>query len=111
MISHEEAAKLRARYAELMARITERVSDPVRADALRLEAEALNPDAWVTPDEVRTGVEAFDRQDQHLRSLLGRRRRSRRGGVRHRRRTTPGGSEGSQGNAGPSSRGSDPAAD
>ena len=110
IVSPDNVARLRGRYAELMARIAERVSDAARADALRLEAESLNPDAWVTADEVRAGVAAFERQEQHLRNLLGGRRRSRRGGARHRRRQTRGGGEGPAGKAGPSAQGSDPAA-
>jgi hypothetical protein len=89
LISHVDAERLRARYSELMARIAERVTDPARADALRLEAEALNPDAWVTPDEVARGLETFGQHEQRLREQLGRRRRARRGGARHRRKAGP----------------------
>ena len=93
VIGSEELSRLRARYADVLARIGERVSDPARADALKRKAESLNPDAWVTPEAVRAGVAAFDRQVQHLHGLLGRRRRSRRGGGRHRRGTSHGGNE------------------
>jgi hypothetical protein len=85
-IDPEHLIRLRARYAEILARITERAEDAERAAALRAQAEALNPDAWVTADEIRAGVEAFERRIQDLRAALGlhRRRRSRRGGRRRR---------------------------
>jgi len=86
LISHDDVARLRGRYAELLARIAERVPDPVRADMLRAEAGALNPDAWVTPDEVRRGLKDLEPNEQRFRELLGRRRRSRRGGARRRRK-------------------------
>jgi hypothetical protein len=77
----------RARYSELRARITERAPSPEQAEALRGRAEALNPDGWVTEDEVRKGAAGFEALLRDLRSALGlrRRRRSRRGGRRHRR--------------------------
>ena len=73
--------RLRARYAELQARITERGGDPERIAALRVESESLNPDTWVTGDEARKGLEAFEGKIRDLRAALGlrRRRRSRRG--------------------------------
>jgi hypothetical protein len=80
----EQLIRLRARYSELQARITERGGDPERIEALRLEAEALNPDTWVTEEEVRKGIDAFEPKIRELRAALGlrRRRRSRRGGRR-----------------------------
>ncbi|MBE3135353.1 MAG: hypothetical protein IMZ55_17950 [Acidobacteria bacterium] len=105
IISHEDVGRLRGRYAEVLARISERVSDPSRADELRLQADVLNPDSWVTPDEVRRGIDAFDRNEQRIRELLGRRRRSRRGGARHRRRKTAAGETGPCGGTGPAEPG------
>ena len=83
-IGREDLTRLRARYAELLARIAERGGDAARIDALRAEAEALNPDAWVTEEETRLGIAAFEPKLQELRAALGlrRRRRSRRGGRR-----------------------------
>ena len=87
-IGREPAAKLRARFAELLARISERGGDAARIDALRVQAESLNPDTWVTAEEARTGLAEFETRLQELRAALGlrKRRRSRRGGVRRRRR-------------------------
>jgi len=85
-LGREQLTRLRARYAELMARITERGGDPERIEALRAQAESLNPETWVTIEEVRQGVESFEPKIRDLRAALGlrRRRRSRRGGRRRR---------------------------
>jgi hypothetical protein len=83
-LGREQLTRLRARYAELQARITERGGDPARIEALRAQSESLNPDTWVTDEEVRQGIESFERKIRDLRAALGlrRRRRSRRGGRR-----------------------------
>lgn len=97
-VGGEQLTRLRARYAELLARITERGGDPERIEALRAQADALNPDAWVTDEEVREGIEAFEPRIRDLRAALGlrRRRRSRRGGRRRR-----GGGDAGEGGAPP----------
>ena len=85
-IRHEDLARLRARYAEVQARITQLVTDPQRLENLRALAEQLNPDGWVTAEEVASGLAEFEAVHSALKGMLGRRRRrSRRGGVRHRR--------------------------
>jgi hypothetical protein len=85
-IRHEDLARLRARYAEIQARISQRVTDPRRLEKLRAQAEQLNPDGWVTTEEVASGQAEFEAVHSALKGMLGRRRRrSRRGGVRHRR--------------------------
>lgn len=85
-VAREQLVRLRARHAELQARITERGGDPARIEALRAQAEPLNPDAWVTEEEARKGMEEFEARIRDLRAALGlrRRRRSRRGGRRRR---------------------------
>jgi hypothetical protein len=85
-LGREQLTRLRARYAELLARITERGGEPERVEALRAQAESLNPDTWVTDEEVRLGIESFETKIRDLRATLGlrRRRRSRRGGRRRR---------------------------
>lgn len=84
-VGPEPLVRLRARYAELLARITERGGDADRIEALRGRAEALNPDAWVTDEETRRGLEEFEPKMRELRAALGlrRRRRSHRGGRKH----------------------------
>ena len=68
-----------------------------RRSASQRQAESLNPDTWVTDEEVRQGIESFEPKIRDLRAALGlrRRRRSRRGGApaasggRKGRRATP----------------------
>jgi hypothetical protein len=87
----EDLTRLRARYAELLARIAERAGTPERIEALRAEAEALNPDTWVTDEEARKGLAEFGPKLREIRLALGlRRRRSRRGGRRRRNAPEPG---------------------
>lgn len=85
-LGREQLTRLRARYAELLARIADRGGEPERVEALRAQAESLNPDTWVTDEEVRLGIESFETKIRDLRAALGlrRRRRSRRGGRRRR---------------------------
>ena len=88
-----ELARLRARFAEVQARISERVTDPGRLEQLRREAERLNPDVWKTAADVGRGLREFESVCQGLRAAVGRRRRPRRDGPpRPRRRdgTAPG---------------------
>jgi hypothetical protein len=84
-IGREGLDRLRAKYAALLARMAERITDPTRLDELRTQAERLNPDTWVTDEEARIGIEQFDTLYETLRAPLGRRRRRRRGGARHRK--------------------------
>ena len=97
-VGPEQLTRLRARYAELLTRIAERGGDVERIESLRAQAESLNPDTWVTEDEVRQGIDSFEPRIRDLRAALGlrRRRRSRRGGRRRR---------GGAGDSGPSARG------
>ena len=78
-------ARLRARHAEIQARIGERVREPAKLEALRAQAALLDPDAWRTVDEARERLAALDDATGALRKALGRRRRTRRGGARRRR--------------------------
>jgi hypothetical protein len=57
LVGREIATRLHARYAELTARISQLPLDELTRDAWRTRAEALNPDNWVTPDEILSGVE------------------------------------------------------
>jgi hypothetical protein len=78
----EGLIRLRARYAELMTRIGQRISDQVRQDELKSRAERLNPDNWVTDQEVSQGLDAYEATFEEIRAVIGRprkRRRRRRG--------------------------------
>jgi hypothetical protein len=84
LLDAEVLERLRTRYAELLARISQRIADPVQRDVLRQEAERLNPEMWVTADEARNGLEHFEQWFEGIRSQLpapaGHRRRRRRRG-------------------------------
>jgi hypothetical protein len=84
VLGREQLVRVRAKYAELQARITERGGDAARVETLRAQAEPLNPDSWVTVDEARKAQGEFELKIRELRAALGlrRRRRSRRGGRR-----------------------------
>lgn len=77
-LGSEALARLRARHAEVLATIARRVGDPAKAEQLRAEAERLNPDAWVTAEDVRQGIEQYEAAFESIREALGRRRRRRR---------------------------------
>jgi hypothetical protein len=74
----EGLARLRARYAEVMARIADRVTDDQVREELKARAERLNPDAWVTDEEVQQGLEQYESIFESLRSVVGHSRRRRR---------------------------------
>ena len=77
----EGLLRLRARHAEILARISERVSDATRQEELKAQAERLNPDTWVTDGEVSAGLEGYEAVLESLRAVVGQgRRRRRRGG-------------------------------
>jgi hypothetical protein len=85
----EQLTILRARHAEILARITSRGGDPVRLEALREQAERVNPDTWVTDEDVAAGMAAVDGVLADLHRQVGRRRRRRRRGGGARRPDTP----------------------
>lgn len=77
----EGLGRLRARYAEVMARIAEQPIDRLNDEAreqLKTRAEPLNPDGWVTADEVAAALEQYESVFEELRALVGRDPRHRR---------------------------------
>jgi hypothetical protein len=74
----EGLARLRARHAEILARISEGIPDPARQDELKAQADRLNPDTWVTDAEVSAGLESYEAVFESLRTAVGRRRKRRR---------------------------------
>jgi hypothetical protein len=76
-LGSEGVLRLRGRYAEMLARIHERVQEPDRQAELKLIAERLNPDAWVTDADVLAGLDSYEASFESLRSVVGRRRRRR----------------------------------
>jgi len=78
----EGLVRLRARYAEVMARISERPLEEAAREELKLRAERLNPDAWVTADEVSAALEQYETVFEGLRAVVGRHPRRRQRGRR-----------------------------
>ena len=77
-LGSDALGRLRARYAEVMARISEKPLEDVAREALILKAERLNPDAWVTADEVTAALEQYEVVYEELRAVVGRHSRRRR---------------------------------
>ena len=66
------ATRLRARYAELLNRLHQAPGDAMTHEEWGARLESMNPDAWVTPDEVLQGVQNADRLfDQFRREIVG----------------------------------------
>ncbi len=70
LVGRDIATRLHARYAELSARISGLAVDEATREAWRARAEPLNPDTWVTPAEVLSGVERADALFDALRREL-----------------------------------------
>jgi hypothetical protein len=77
-LGSEGLSRLRARHSEVLARISETVTDPVRRDELKSRADRLNPDTWVTEAEVTAGLEDYESVFESLRTVVGRKRKRRR---------------------------------
>jgi len=76
-LGYEGLSRLRARHAEVLARISERATDPAQREQLKSDAERLNPDTWVTDAEVTAGLESYETVFEALRGVVGRRRKRR----------------------------------
>jgi hypothetical protein len=77
-LGSEGLQRLRGRYADIRAGIRDRVPEGPQREELNAQAERLNPDNWVTDDEVRLGLEQYESVFESLRPLAVRRRRRRR---------------------------------
>jgi hypothetical protein len=73
-LGSEGLARLRGRYSEVLARISERIPEPERQEELKTLAERLNPDTWVTDAEVSEGLESYETTFAALRASFGPRR-------------------------------------
>lgn len=73
MFSVEDLERLRGRHAVILRRIDEQVRDAAAAEQLRNRAAALDPDTWVTADEVRQALEHYEQIYRDLREALSRR--------------------------------------
>ena len=77
-LGSEGLARLRARFADVSATISRQVQDEVRRQQLHDLAERLNPDSWVTAEEVQRGLDEYESVLASLREVIGRRRRRKR---------------------------------
>ena len=79
LVGDDGLARLRARYAELRARVAEKKTTPRARESLEARVEALNPDAWRAGEAVVRAIERFEADVEQLRKTLGRRPRRRSG--------------------------------
>jgi hypothetical protein len=70
LVGREIATRLRARYAEITARVHEHVAETSLRDAWLKRAEPLNPDHWLTPEAILEGVRHADPLFEQLRREL-----------------------------------------
>ena len=70
LAGREIGSRLRARYAEIIARIQELDVDGDVKDAWFKRAEVIDPETWMTPEQVLEGVRSADAQFEKLRSEL-----------------------------------------
>jgi len=70
LVGREIATRLRARHAEIMARIHEQGLDEPALERWVSRADALDPDTWLTPDAVLAGVRDADARFEDLRRAL-----------------------------------------
>ena len=70
LVGRDIATRLRARYAEINARIHQLPVDDATRAAWHTRAERLNPDSWLTPDEILHGVSRADEFFDALRHEL-----------------------------------------
>ncbi len=78
----QHAARLRARYGEILQRIARRSRSPEERDRLVERARRLNPDDWPGEAEVRSAVATVEPEWLAIVADLPARRRGRRGGRR-----------------------------
>jgi hypothetical protein len=70
LAGREIGSRLRARHAEIIARIEDLDVDGSVKDAWFKRAEAIDPELWMTPEEVLDGVRNADVQYDKLRAEL-----------------------------------------
>lgn len=78
----ETAARFRARYRDLLDRITRRARTPEERDRLTEVAQRLNPDDWPDGEAVRAHAGTIEKAWDAVAAELPARRRGRRGGRR-----------------------------
>ena len=73
LLGDETLVRLRARHAEIRARIKEKVSESAELSAMLARAEPINPDRWNTIEAAVRGIERFEVEVGEIRADLGRR--------------------------------------
>jgi hypothetical protein len=63
--------RLRARYVQIVARIAEKPMDDDARAELNARIQRLNPDAWLTADEVAAALEQYESVFESLRAEVG----------------------------------------
>jgi hypothetical protein len=71
LAGREIGARLRARYAEIVARIESLDLDGAAREAWLARAEAIDPDGWESPEAVLQGVSNADATFEKLKKELG----------------------------------------
>jgi hypothetical protein len=71
LAGREIGSRLRARHAEIIARIDDLDVDGSEKDALFKRAEALDPELWMTPEAVLEGVRNADALFEKLKAEVG----------------------------------------
>jgi hypothetical protein len=71
LAGREIGARLRARHAEIVARIESSDVDGAQKDALFKRAEAIDPELWMTPESVLEGVRNADALFEKLKADAG----------------------------------------
>ncbi len=74
LLGDDALVRMRARYAELRARLADSPVDGDARTSLAARIEDLNPDGWRAGEEVVLGIERFDAEGAAIRAALGRRR-------------------------------------
>ena len=75
LVGGDGLARLRARYAELRARVAESGAEARVRERAAARVETLNPDGWRAGEEAVLGIERFEAAAAEIRADLGRRRR------------------------------------
>lgn len=70
LVGRDIATRLRARFAEINARIHTLAADDATRAVWQTRAEPLNPDSWLTPEEILRGVNHADELFDALRRQL-----------------------------------------
>jgi hypothetical protein len=68
----EGLARLRSRYVDVKSRLEAKPLEEPERTELFARVERLNPDAWLTPDEVAAALEDYESVFESLRAIVGR---------------------------------------